>query len=156
MCLLRTCCETVPKAFQCSPYTHTSTPTSPGRPGFRLIDSLPFPPQRRPAVPTPSSQTTRESLFVIHELVRGLGYRPGGRDRGNRKTNKRTKLVLIRWMLTRLFVYYSGLAAQRFRRAMERAIEAAAEVINGHLCLPLPTSLPPPSRPPAPSPHTEM
>lgn len=67
---------------------HASTPTSPGQPGFRLIDSLPFPPQRRPAVPAPSSQTTRESLFVIHELVCGLGYRTGGRDRGNRKRNK--------------------------------------------------------------------
>lgn len=75
-CLWMCLCEHVFTVGRCS---GLPTPTSPRQPGLPLIDAQPLPHsaslQRRPPGP---SQTTRDSLFVIYELVCGFGYEKRG------------------------------------------------------------------------------
>lgn len=87
------------------------------------------------------SQTTRDSLFVIYELVCGLGYEKRGKaselndgtgtGRGVSPACPLTSApILISWIVKRAFVYYSRLAVGASFGDGEGEIETRVVIIE--------------------------
>lgn len=119
---------------------YASGSISPWQPGFPLIDALSFPCSASFECQPSPSQTTRDSLFVISELVCGFGYEKRGQARGWQHRNWKTSKHGAQsdyWNVTLVLCSFSRLSVW----GSSTEIKMTVRMINGHLtlstCLPL-------------------